>query len=84
MTAGNGRSARGAYFGVGSLAMAVGGGLGHILGGTLVDLAAQRHTPGLPWFIFAGVGLLSTCRRVVGLQLVASIATFSPAPISGD
>ena len=32
--------ARGAYFGFNSLAMAVGGGLGHILGGTLVDFPA--------------------------------------------
>jgi DHA1 family multidrug resistance protein-like MFS transporter len=51
--------ARGAYFGVGSLAMAVGGGLGHILGGTLVDVALLRDVPALPWLIFAGVGLLS-------------------------
>jgi DHA1 family multidrug resistance protein-like MFS transporter len=51
--------ARGAYFGVGSLAMAVGGGLGHILGGTLVDVAARQNTPALPWIIFAAVGLVS-------------------------
>jgi DHA1 family multidrug resistance protein-like MFS transporter len=51
--------ARGAYFGVGSLAMAVGGGLGHFLGGTLVDLAAIRGIPALPWVVFAGVGLAS-------------------------
>lgn len=51
--------ARGAYFGVGSLSMAVGGGLGHFLGGTLVDVAIQRQIPALPWLIFASVGLLS-------------------------
>jgi len=57
--------ARGAYFGFNSLAMAVGGGLGHILGGTLVDVAAARHTPGLPWAVFAGVGLLTAAGLAV-------------------
>ncbi len=57
--------ARGAYFGVSSLAMAVGGGLGHILGGTLVDMAAAQATPALPWLVFAAVGALTA----VGLAL---------------
>ena len=78
--------ARGAYFGVGSLAMAVGGGLGHIMGGTLVDLAAQRQLPALPWVIFAGVGLASAA----GLWLFyttrqsRSSRQLSHAPASGD
>ena len=57
--------ARGAYFGVSSLAMAIGGGLGHILGGTLVDVATTRGAPALPWLVFAGVGAAT----VVGLML---------------
>lgn len=57
--------ARGAYFGIGSLAMAVGGGLGHILGGTLVDVAAQRQFIALPWMIFAAVGLVSAAGLAV-------------------
>jgi DHA1 family multidrug resistance protein-like MFS transporter len=57
--------ARGAYFGLGSLAMAVGGGLGHIFGGTLVDLAAEWRMAELPWLIFAGVGLLSAAGLAV-------------------
>ena len=78
--------ARGAYFGVGSLAMAVGGGMGHILGGTLVDMAAQRNVPGLPWVIFATVGALSA----VGLALFYWARQSRPprplsaAPASGD
>ncbi|MEI2709427.1 MAG: MFS transporter [Chitinophagaceae bacterium] len=67
--------ARGAYFGVSSLAMAVGGGLGHILGGTLVDVAAARGTPALPWLVFAGAGLLSA----VGLSAVLLVAPRRPA-----
>lgn len=78
--------ARGAYFGVGSLAMAVGGGLGHILGGTLVDVAARQNAPGLPWVIFAAVGLLSA----VGLWIFYWLRQSRPprplthAPVSGD
>jgi DHA1 family multidrug resistance protein-like MFS transporter len=49
--------ARGAYFGVSSLALAVGGGLGHILGGSLVDQASRLNLPALPWVVFAVVGL---------------------------
>lgn len=78
--------ARGAYFGVGSLAMAVGGGLGHILGGTLVDVAARQNTPGLPWVIFAGVGLLSAAGLAVFYATRSSRPprSLSHAPLSGD
>jgi len=70
--------ARGAYFGFNSLAMAVGGGLGHILGGTLVDVAAARQTPGLPWAVFAGVGLLTAA----GLALFYWLRLSRAAPLS--
>lgn len=78
--------ARGAYFGVGSLAMAVGGGMGHVLGGTLVDVAARQQMPALPWLVFAGVGLVSA----VGLLLfywtrrMAPVRPLRSATISGD
>ena len=70
--------ARGAYFGVSSLAMAIGGGLGHIMGGTLVDVAAARGTPALPWLVFAGAGLLSA----VGLALFYWSRHAGPPPLS--
>lgn len=78
--------ARGAYFGVGSLAMAVGGGLGHIMGGTLVDQAAQQNTPGLPWIIFAGVGLLSAAGLWIFYRARRSRPPrlLSHVPVSGD
>jgi len=78
--------ARGAYFGVGSLAMAVGGGLGHILGGTLVDVAAQQNTPGLPWFIFAGVGALSAVGLMIFYWMIRSRPPrqLSHVPAVGD
>jgi DHA1 family multidrug resistance protein-like MFS transporter len=67
--------ARGAYFGVGSLAMAVGGGLGHVLGGTLVDVAARQQLAALPWFVFAGVGMVSAA----GLWLFYESRRWQPA-----
>lgn len=48
--------ARGAYFGLNSLALAIGGGIGQIAGGTMVDLALVWHFPPLPWLVSAFVG----------------------------
>jgi DHA1 family multidrug resistance protein-like MFS transporter len=48
--------ARGAYFGVNSLALAVGGSVGHIVGGSLVDWAIRLNHPDLPWLVYGGVG----------------------------
>lgn len=78
--------ARGAYFGVGSLAMAVGGGLGHVFGGSLVDLAARQNAPALPWFIFAGVGLASAAGLWVfyTARNARSPRSLSHAHLSGD
>lgn len=52
-------TARGAYFGVNSLALAVGGGIGHITGGALVDYAVASGAHMLPWVTFGLVGLLT-------------------------
>lgn len=57
--------ARGAYFGFGALAMAFGGGMGHFLGGTLIDVAVSRQMAALPWLIFAAVGLISAAGLLV-------------------
>lgn len=50
-------SARGAYMGVSSLSLAIGGGIGQILGGTMVDIAARLEVPSLPWVVSALVGI---------------------------
>ncbi|MCA9999451.1 MAG: hypothetical protein KDE56_26995, partial [Anaerolineales bacterium] len=52
-------TARGAYFGVNSLALAIGGGIGHIAGGVLVDYAMANGMHMLPWVTFGMVGLLT-------------------------
>lgn len=76
--------ARGAYFGVNSLALAVGGGIGQVVGGTMVDVAAKWQLPALPWLVCATVGLaaavgLSTFyrRNRTAVTPVAMRAAFS-------
>ncbi|MGC4192707.1 MAG: MFS transporter [Thermomicrobiales bacterium] len=52
-------AARGAYFGVASLSLAIGGGLGNLLGGTLYDLGTRPGLAMAPWAIFFVVGAVS-------------------------
>jgi DHA1 family multidrug resistance protein-like MFS transporter len=52
-------TARGTYFGVAALSLALGGGLGNFLGGTLVDLGRFLEIPELPWAVFFVVGMAS-------------------------
>ncbi len=48
--------ARGSYFGVGSLSVAIGGGLGNWAGGVLYDIGSSHGAPALPWLTFAALG----------------------------
>jgi len=61
-------AALGSYFGVASLSLALGGGLGNYAGGILYDLGQRTDRPGLPWALFCAVGLLSAA----GLWLTMS------------
>jgi DHA1 family multidrug resistance protein-like MFS transporter len=49
----------GAYFGVGSLALAVGGALGNGSGGALIDVSARVGLAWLPWVGMCGVAIVS-------------------------
>ncbi len=49
--------ARGSYFGVSAMALAVGGGLGNFLGSALYGESVARGAPALPWLVIGGVGL---------------------------
>lgn len=60
--------ALGSYFGVNALALAVGGGLGNLSGGLLVDLANALQAPALPWITFAYIGLASA----IGLMILGN------------
>jgi DHA1 family multidrug resistance protein-like MFS transporter len=77
-------AARGAYFGISSLSLALGGGLGHVIGGMLMDWAGRFNQPTLPWLTFALVGTLSLIglirfythqrERMTALKLAVSTA----------
>ena len=49
--------ARGSYFGVSAMALAVGGELGNFLGSALYGESVARGMPALPWLVIGGVGL---------------------------
>ncbi len=51
--------ARGTYFGVASLSLAFGGGLGNYLGGVLFDVGQRGNLALAPWVVFAAVGLVA-------------------------
>jgi DHA1 family multidrug resistance protein-like MFS transporter len=51
--------ALGTFIGFSSLSLAVGGGLGNVAGGWLIDVAHARTWPALPWLVFCAVGLVS-------------------------
>lgn len=51
--------ALGTFLGFSSLSLALGGAIGNVAGGWLVEYAGARHWPQLPWMIFCAVGLAS-------------------------
>lgn len=52
-------AARGTYFGVAALSLAIGGGLGNYLGGMIYDVG-QGGTSQLPWLVYAGVAFVTS------------------------
>lgn len=56
----------GSYFGVNSLALAIGGGLGNLSAGILYDVGKAIAFPALPWIVFCVVGMSSA----VGLGMM--------------
>ncbi|MBO7942452.1 MFS transporter, partial [Streptomyces sp. S9] len=64
----------GTFLGVSSLSLAVGGGLGNIAGGWLMDAAAAGARPWLPWATFCAVGLLSALGLHLALRRQATPA----------
>lgn len=49
----------GSYFGFGALSLGVGGAVGNLLGGVLVDLGAELDLPSLPWLTLMAIGLVT-------------------------
>ena len=49
----------GSYFGFSAISLGVGGAVGSVLGGALVDTGAQLGVPALPWFTLAAIGVFT-------------------------
>ena len=52
--------ARGSYFGMSALALAIGGSAGNLIGSALYGASTTNGHPAVPWLIIGGVGALST------------------------
>jgi DHA1 family multidrug resistance protein-like MFS transporter len=52
--------ARGSYFGVSAIALAVGGSLGNLVGSALYGASTTNGLPAVPWLVIGGVGAIST------------------------
>jgi MFS transporter, DHA1 family, multidrug resistance protein len=52
--------ARGSYFGMSAIALAVGGSLGNLIGSALYGASTTNGMPAVPWLIIGGVGAIST------------------------
>ena len=77
--------ARGAYMGVSALSIAFGGGLGQILGGSMIAFATQMNLPSAPWVVSAFVGLLSALGlRIFYLQRETAVKIEKRISFSGD
>ncbi len=75
----------GAYFGVGALALAVGGSLGAATGGMLMDLGDRLDAPWVPWMAMAAIGLVTALgyvRLSRDRRLLARLST-RPRPATG-
>lgn len=72
--------ARGSYFGVGAMALALGGGLGNLLGSTLYGESIRLNTPAMPWLVMGAVGLAAA----FGLWLLDRRATTPAAAIAKE
>lgn len=69
--------ARGSYFGMSAIALAVGGGLGNLIGSALYGASTTNGHPAVPWLIIGSVGALSTLglwmmNRRQGMKFVTS------------
>lgn len=61
-------AARGSYFGVAALSLAIGGGVGTYAGGLIYDFGEHSDRPALPWLTFLIVGAIT----VAGLWRIRS------------
>ena len=71
-------AARGTYFGVAALSLAVGGGLGNYLGGVIYDLGGDGAS--LPWIIYAAIALFSATGLWLLRREFSTVRAEEPSP----
>jgi DHA1 family multidrug resistance protein-like MFS transporter len=72
--------APGAYFGIASWSLAIGGGLGNYLGGTIYDIGQAEH-PMVPWVIFAAIALGSALGLWINRDAFSKVRNVPKAPL---
>jgi DHA1 family multidrug resistance protein-like MFS transporter len=72
--------ARGTYFGVAALSLAIGGGLGNYLGGTFVDLGRSLGAPALPWALFFLIGGGTAMALWLNREALGAVRSEAPEP----
>lgn len=72
--------ARGTYFGVAALSLAIGGGLGNFLGGTFVDVGRSLDLPALPWVLFFLIGNASALAFWLNRDALSAVRSDPPEP----
>ena len=72
--------ARGTYFGVAALSLALGGGLGNYLGGSFVDLGRSLEMQALPWMLFFLIGMVSALALWLNRDTLGAVRSELPEP----
>lgn len=72
--------ARGTYFGVVALSLALGGSLGNYLGGAFIDLGRSLDAPALPWTLFFLIGAGSALALWLNRATFSVVREETPAP----
>jgi DHA1 family multidrug resistance protein-like MFS transporter len=72
--------ARGTYFGVAALSLALGGSLGNFLGGSFIDLGRSLDAPGLPWALFFVIGAGAAIALWLNRDTFGTVREETPAP----
>lgn len=72
--------ARGTYFGVAALSLALGGSLGNYLGGAFIDLGRALDAPALPWALFFLIGAGSAAALWLNRDRFGIVRDEAPAP----
>lgn len=77
--------ARGTYFGVAALSLALGGSLGNYLGGSFIDLGRSLDAPALPWALFFLIGSGSAVALWLNRATLGAVReeTTAPEPSAG-